>query len=169
MSWLPDWIENAKNCIAETIDDGLDIVRDGTQTAIDYAHNVQNIVKENTWSIVHVPVNAVISVATLPCYIPNGVATVIDDYLFENEKREIKQVEQNFIQSETQNVEQESKKSEQLDDEAQKYAEDNLKSLLNKASQTNMQKEPMVQTLKEMGESVLDDVNIAVVSNQYGY
>ena len=124
-----DWVVNAGACISELIDDGLDLVRDGTNAADNALREASDYMSKNTWAIVHYPVNTVLTVVRKPIEITNDVATVTDDYLYEDEKREISYVESNYTHNATQNRIQEEIKINQLQKDAETYAEQEMQRL----------------------------------------
>ena len=86
MSIIPDWMVNAGEGIADAVDDGLDLVKGASQNILDVADNTKEFVRDNTWGVVHYPVNAAISAALLPQYLHKEGAEIVDDYLFENKE-----------------------------------------------------------------------------------
>ncbi len=126
-----DWVVNAGACISELIDDGLDLVRDGTNAADNALREASDYMSKNTWAIVHYPVNTVLTVVRKPIEITNDVATVTDDYLYEDEKREIQCVESEFQRKEEEKVHVEAQSVDQLHNDAEKYAEELLQSMQN--------------------------------------
>lgn len=157
MSIIPDWMVNAGDCISEVVDDGLDLAKGVSQNILDVADNTKEFMRDNTWSVVHYPVNAAISAATLPQYLHKEGVEIVDDYLFENEKREISHVEKQFVNQSLQNQNDEQKHINQLQQEADAYAEQEIQRLINE--QFQKQNAPSANaTLKASGQAVQEEV-----------
>ena len=163
MSIIPDWMKNAGDAINDSIDDGLDLFKDNLKLSLNNAKKIQNIIQDNTWDIVSRPVNTAIDFATLPTRAKLEGATIVDDYFFENEKREIKQKQADFIDNEAERVIKEEKSIEDLQKEAEKHAEQELE----KMKEYQKKEEPLLvsgglnQTLKESSQPVKDVVSNA--------
>lgn len=154
MSWVPDWVVNAGACFSELIDDGLDLVKDATNAADNALREASDYMSKNTWAVVHYPTNAVLTVVRKPFEITNDVATVTDDYFYEDEKREIQYVESEFKKKEEEKVHNENNAIDQLHNEAEEYAKQEMMRLsgidVNTTQADNLNS--VTNTLKMAGE-----------------
>ena len=166
MGFLPSWIVNAKDCIVEVIDDELDYIKEGARCVEGSLYDCQKYLKDNTWKVVYVPSNFVLSVVKKPAEIINDISQTTDDYFFENEKRSIEIAEHSFIQNEKQNIENEEKRIQQLQEDAEKYADEELKHLMNTPSQTRGNESSVKQTLREAGIPINKNVVSVMLDNQ---
>ena len=149
---MPDWVKNLGDGIVDAIDDGLDLIKDASQAGIDLVTKAQDFVEENTPAVIHVPVNAVMTAATFPNHIHNKAATIVDDYLFENEKREIESEQRAFSYNGQENVVDEINQIEQTQDEATRYAEEQLLNM--RQNQNSENTVSANKTLRDAGVSV---------------
>ena len=166
MSIIPDWMKNAGDAISDTLDGGLDLVKDTSKGILDTTKKVQDVIKDNTWDVIHRPINTAIDFATLPTRIQQSTATVVDDYLFEDEKREIKEVENTFIENNATQLDIEEKKINQLQQEAEEAAKREIQRFLeNQSNNENLNTQQNIKyTLNTIATPVQEE-DISVISH----
>ena len=143
------WFGNMCDAISECIDDGLDILKDGSKLAARQMRRGKKWMEEHTWGVVHVPVNGALSLVEEAYELEHSVVKATDNYLFENEKREITQQESQFARNEQKKVVNTEKSINKIQSDADKYAEEELKRLNAQKNNTTKAPEDINKTLHD--------------------